>query len=229
MHMTERRSTQLSLSRTHLLESEIAEILETARQTSARDWCAIVLAFNHGCRVSELAGGAPATKNHPPQLPLRLVDVEPNHITIRRLKGSLTTRQAFINHRGKPALSDRPAIDAYLKERIEDGSGLFFTGQKGPLTRWTLEKMFRRYCKLVSAARLARGQQAIPEDASRWHSLKHSVATVLAQQGKDLMAVKHHLGHASISSTMVYCHPDSRATAQFAQATLAGAFAMVKS
>jgi type 1 fimbriae regulatory protein FimB len=224
MQITERTTTKTALSRTHLNEDEILEVLEMARATSARDWCVLLLAFNHGCRVSELAGGAPATKDRPAQLPLRLVDVESNAITIRRLKGSLTTRQALINHRGQPTISDKAAIDAYIKVRIDDGSGLFFTGQKGPLTRWTLEKMFRAYCVKVSAARVARGAQAIPEDAHRFHAIKHSIATVLARGGKDLMAVKHHLGHASISSTMIYCHPDSRATAAFAQTTLAGAF-----
>jgi integrase len=227
MQITERHNTQVALSRTHLTASEVTEILELARATSARDWCVLVLAFNHGCRVSELAGGAPPTKTRPIAiLPLRLEDVEPNAITVRRLKGSLTTRQVLINHRGKPTISDKPAIDAYLRERIDDGSGLFFTGQKGPLTRWTLEKMFRRYCNTVSDARVARGAQPIPEDARRFHCAKHTVGTILAQQGKDLMAVKHHLGHASISSTMIYCHPDSRMTAQFVQATLSNAFAM---
>jgi len=226
MQITERHNTQIALSRTHLTASEVTEILELARATSARDWCVLVLALNHGCRVSELAGGAPATKTRPTAiLPLRLEDVEPNAITIRRLKGSLTTRQVLINHRGKPTISDKPAIDAYLKERIDDGSGLFFTGQKGPLTRWTLEKMFRRYCKLVSDARVGRGAQAIPENAWRFHALKHSGISLLCQQGKDLLSVKDHAGHASISSTMLYAHPDARMTAQFAQAAFSSAFA----
>lgn len=225
MQITERRTSQLAAKRFHLTAPEILEILELARATSARDWCVLVLALNHCCRVSELAGGAPATKDRPAILPLRLIDLETTHITIRRLKGSLTTRQPFINHRGKPTISDKPAIDAYLRERIEDGSGLFFTGQKGPLTRWTLEKMFRRYCKLVSDARVARGVQAIPEDAWRFHALKHSGISLLCQQGKDLLSVKDHAGHASISSTMLYAHPDARMTAQFAQAAFSGAFA----
>jgi site-specific recombinase XerD len=228
MPLTERRATQIALGRTHLLAEEIAELLELARSKSARDHCILVLAFNHACRVSELAGGAPATKNRPATLPLRLVDVEPNHITIRRLKGSLTTRQAFINHRGRPALSDKSAIDAYLRERIDDGSGLFFTGQKGPLTRWTLEKMFRHYCEQVSILRVARGAQPIPAEAHRFHAIKHSICTILAQNGKDLLAVKHHAGHASFASTQIYMHPDSRMTAQFAQSTLSNAFSITR-
>jgi integrase len=224
MLITERRTSQLAAKRFHLAADEILEILELARATSARDWCILVLALNHCCRVSELAGGAPATKNRPAIPPLRLLDVEPGYITIRRLKGSLTTRQPLINHRGKPTISDKPAIDAYLAERIDDGSGLFLTGQKGPLTRWTLEKMFRRYCATVSAARVARGSQAIPEDAWRFHAIKHSGISLLCQSGKDLLSVKDHAGHASISSTMIYAHPDARMTAQFAQAAFSNAF-----
>jgi hypothetical protein len=89
----------------------------------------------------------------------------------------MTTRQPLINHRGKPTLSDKPAIEAYLRERIDDGSGLFFTGQKGQLTRWTLGKMFRSYCQQVSSARVSRGEQAIPEEAQRFHAIKHTPAS----------------------------------------------------
>lgn len=178
MRITERRESQLALQRIHLTAAEMFDVIELARKTSARDWCVLVLALNHCCRVSELAGGAPATATRPAILPLRLVDVEATHVTIRRLKGSMTTRQPLINHRGKPTLSDKAAIEAYLKERIDDGSGLFFTGQKGRLTRWTLEKMFRRYCKQVSDARVARGKQAIPQDAWRFHAIKHTGITL---------------------------------------------------
>jgi integrase len=229
MRTTERRVSQLAAKRFHLTADEMFEVLDLARKTSARDWCVLVLALNHCCRVSELAGGAPATKNRPAEPPLRLIDVEANHITIRRLKGSLTTRQPLINHRGRPTLSDKPAIEAYLKERIDDGSGLFFTGQKGRLTRWTLDKMFRRYCQLVSAARVVRGGQPIPDEAQRFHALKHTGVTFVVQGSKDLLATKDWAGHASISSTMIYAHPDARQTAQYAQSALGNAFATVRS
>jgi integrase len=130
MRMTERRTSQIAQKRFHLTASEMYEILDLARKESARDWCVLVLALNHCCRVSELAGGAPQAKDRAAVPPLRLVDVEPNHITVRRLKGSLTTRQPLINHRGKPTLSDKPAIE------------LFFTGQKGRLTRFALKPNF---------------------------------------------------------------------------------------
>jgi site-specific recombinase XerC len=140
----------------------------------------------------------------------------------------MTMRQPLINHRGKPTLSDKPAIEANLRERIDDGSGLFFTGQKGRLTRWALDKMFRSYCQQVSSARVSRGEQAIPEEAQRFHAIKHTGVTFVAQGSKDLLATKDWAGHASISSTMIYAHPDTRQTAQYAQSALGNAFAMAK-
>ena len=226
--MTEKKESQIAQKRFHLTANEVSEILDLARKTSARNWCVLVLALNHCMRVSELAGGAPATDTKPAQLPLRLVDVESNHITVRRLKGSLTTRQPFVNHRGHPATSDKPAIDAYLKERIDDGSGLFFTGQKGGMTRWTLQKMFRNYCDLVSDARVQRGEQPIPENAKHFHALKHTGVTMVAIGSNNLLATKDWAGHASISSTMVYIHPDARTTANLAQQAFSQAFAGVR-
>jgi integrase len=82
--------------------------------------------------------------------------------------------------RAKPALSEMAALKAYLKVRIEDGSGRLFTGQKGPLQRWTLTRMFRSLCAQVSQSRVRRGLQPIAANAMHFHSLKHSIATILA-------------------------------------------------
>src|SRR4029077_18030531 len=132
-------------SRTHLEMDEIEELLELARKTDPRSWCILTLAFNHGLRVSECAGGAPAIqgKNRPAIPPLMLSDIDMRHRTVRvrRLKGSLETTQAFVEHRGKPALSDYACLKTYLMLRINDGSDFLFTGQKGPLHRWALNRM----------------------------------------------------------------------------------------
>jgi len=66
--------------------------------------------------------------------PLMLSDIDMRHRTVqvRRLKGSLETAQAFVEHRGKPALSDYACLKACLAVRIDDGSDFLFTGKKGP-------------------------------------------------------------------------------------------------
>ena len=166
------------------------------------------------------------SKNRPAIPPLMLSDIDMRHRTIRvrRLKGSLETTQAFVEHRGKPALSDYACLKAYIAVRIDDRSEFLFTGQKGPLHRWALNRMFVELLKKISDARVARGLHPIPQGCFRFHTLKHSVATIIANRVQNIFTLKNHLGHASISSSMSYAHPDSRATAAQVQHALSIAF-----
>ena len=111
-------------------------------------------------------------------------------------------------------VSELAALKAYLKVRIEDGSGILFTGQKGALKRWTLTQMFRSYCEEVSKARVERGLAPIAENAMHFHSIKHTIATILASRVDNIFIVKTLLGHSAISSTKQYCHPDQKAAAR---------------
>ena len=228
MIVDEKKQAIQANSRTHLEMDEIEELLELARKTDPRSWCILTLAFNHGLRASECAGGAPAIpgKNRPPIPPLLLSDIDIRHRTIRvrRLKGSLETVQAFVEHRGKPALSDYACLRAYLAVRINDGSDFLFTGRKGPLHRWALNRMFVELLKKVSDLRIERGLQPIPHGCFRFHTLKHSVATIIANRVQNIFTLKNHLGHASISSSMSYAHPDPRTTAAQVQYALSTAF-----
>jgi len=211
----ERQEAKSANQRTHLTESEMLDILELARKTSVRDWAMLVIAFHHGLRVTEV-------------LELTLADSinwKDRTLTVKRLKGSLTTTQPLVEMRGNPALSELTALKAYLKVRIEDGSGLLFVGQKGPMKRWTLTRMFRSYCEQVSAARVAKGLAPIAETAMHFHSIKHTIATILASRVDNIFLVKSQLGHAAISSTMHYCHPDQKLAALKSKEVLTRVFA----
>jgi integrase len=215
METSERQQAASANQRTHLTESEMLEILELARKTHSRDWAMLAIAFHHGLRVTEV-------------LQLRLGDSinwKDRTITVRRLKGSMTTTQPLVEMRGKPALNELSAIRAYLKVRIEDGSGSLFTGQKGALQRWTLSRMFRRYCEQVSKSRADRGMTPIAKNAMHFHSIKHTIATILASRVDNIFLVKTQLGHAAISSTMRYCHPDSKLAAIKSKEVLMQTFA----
>ncbi|WP_030421410.1 tyrosine-type recombinase/integrase [Streptomyces sp. NRRL F-5065] len=76
------------------------------------------------------------------------------------------------------------------------GNGLVFTTPKGrPLDLTNLTRRFRR---LLHSA----GLRAI-----RFHDLRHSTATLLLEQGVDLVVIKELLGHAHIGVTAgVYAH-----------------------
>lgn len=214
MDFNEHQAATSANQRTHLTESEMFEILELARQTDARAWAIFALAFNHGMRVTEC-------------LQLRFegdINWKDRTITVRRLKGSLTTTQPLMEMRGKPAVSEQAALKAYLKVRIDDGSGVLFTGQKGALKRWTLTRMFRSYCEQVSKARVQRGLAPIAENAMHFHSIKHTIATILASRVDNIFIVKTLLGHSAISSTMQYCHPNQKAAAIKSKEVLAQVF-----
>lgn len=229
MEISEKKVSKLAQKRMHLTKDEVEEICQAARDSGdARAWAAMVLGFNHGFRVSELVGGAEEREGCAAVPPLRLVDIDMKHrrIETRRLKGSLNGTHDLIDLRGNPTMSDVPALKAYLRVRIEDGSGLVFTGQKGPLQRWTLTRMFRSYCQQVSASRATRGLPAIPAEAMHWHTLRHSIATILANSDAGIFHAKNHLGHAAISSTQIYAHPDARATAMNVKRVLASTFAV---
>ncbi len=76
------------------------------------------------------------------------------------------------------------------------GNGLVFTAPNGkPLDPSNLTRRFRR---LLRGA----GLRAI-----RFHDLRHSTATLLLEQGVDLVVIKELLGHAHIGVTAgVYAH-----------------------
>ena len=209
----EGRQTQQSNCLKHLIEEELLDVFETARRRSTRDHAMLLVCFLHALRASELVA-------------LRLSDIDWRNmeITVQRLKGSLKTTQPLFRMRGRPCMDEVAALRSWLKARPKDaGSDYLFISQKGRFDRNTVNRMFAKYCRLASEARVARGERPIAESCRHIHALKHSRITSVV--GKmDLYLVKLLAGHANLSSTLIYSHGSQKLACREAQRVLFDAF-----
>lgn len=187
-----------------LTPEEVLRVLKAARARSVRDWAMILLAYRHGLRASEVCN-----------LKLGDLDVKAQTVTIRRLKGSLTTMQPLFAHRGQPLLDELGAVRIWLRQRRNDGSSFLFTSQKGG--RLDRTQFFRIFRAVAEAA-------GLPLEKRHPHVLKHSLASHLVAGNVNLAVVRQALGHRSITSTMQYVGTTDAQAAEAAQAALMAAF-----
>lgn len=146
-----------------------------------RDRAIFRLLYHHGLRASEigrmdLSDFRPGSK------------IELDRIYIRRLKGSISGETAAV-----PAAAQ--AIRAWIRKRGHADGPLFITREKTRISRGRVFQLMRKYCAVAN----------IPKQKSHPHTMKHSCATHLVSDRREaIIEVQKHLGHASISSTMVY-------------------------
>jgi integrase/recombinase XerC len=146
-----------------------------------RDVALLELLYGTGLRVSELCA-------------LDLTDIDRGRygvamLIVRRGKGG-KSRQVPIG-----GAADR-ALAAYLPARgalAASGAALFVNAGGRRLTPRSVQRLVKRWT-------IAGGVHA---DATP-HSLRHSFATHLLDEGVDLRAIQELLGHASLASTQIY-------------------------
>jgi integrase/recombinase XerC len=156
---------------------------EDARHTllRLRDVAMLELLYGTGLRVAELCA-------------VDTTDIDRARygvamLIVRRGKGN-KSRQVPIG-----GAADR-ALAAYLPARAQlsaGGAALFVNAAGRRLTPRSVQRMVKRWT-------IAGGVHA---DATP-HSLRHSFATHLLDEGVDLRAIQELLGHASLSSTQIY-------------------------
>jgi integrase/recombinase XerC len=171
----------------NLSESEVRGLLEAPTETTftaLRNRAILELLYASGLRVSELVG-------------LDADDLDRDARLVRVLgKG----RKERIVPFGRFAAE---ALDAYEQERARlpgtpqaDGPAPLFISRRGTrLTTRTIERLVAR-CRTL----LRPGRHLTP------HTLRHSFATHLLENGADLRAIQELLGHASLRTTQKYTH-----------------------
>lgn len=174
---------------THLDTEEVERLLgaiDTATVVGLRDRAIIELLFSSGLRVSELV----ATD-------VRQINLDRREFMVRG-KGQ-KDRPVFIS----PQAAEW--IARYLNARNDNFTPLFihFSGSKSDLddgmySRLTVRSVQRLIKRYTTAA-------GIVKDVTP-HTLRHSFATDLLQNGADLRSVQSLLGHANVATTQIYTH-----------------------
>jgi integrase/recombinase XerD len=166
---------------TVLSTDEINKLLDQPDRKDAygaRDAAILELLYSSGLRASELCN-------------IKIIDIDDDCIRVFGKGGK--ERVVPI---GKPALD---AIDYYLTEFRDQFDGdhetLFVTQRSRPLDRIDIWKMVKKYAEEVGITK-----NVFP------HTLRHSFATHLLDNGADLRIIQEMLGHASINSTERYTH-----------------------
>ncbi|MGE6514560.1 site-specific tyrosine recombinase XerD [Lysinibacillus sphaericus] len=171
----------------NILSIEEIESLLTAPNRSkpqgVRDVAMLELLYGSGMRISEL-------------ISLDLADI---HLTMGFVRVFGKGGKERIIPLGKSALT---ALSAYLDGARGQLQGkypktdAFFINQRG-------KRLTRQGCwKLMKEHALKAGIQ----HELTPHTLRHSFATHLVENGADLRAVQEMLGHADISTTQIYTH-----------------------
>jgi len=154
----------------------------SAELGSLRDKAILELLFSTGLRVSELC----ALKSD--------IDLTRDEFSVRG-KGD-KVRVVFLSVAAKKAVAE------YLKKRGDMSDALFVgygRAKKGkdlsPITPRSIERLVKQYAIKAGITR-----NVTP------HTIRHSFATDLLENGADLRSVQALLGHANIATTQVYTH-----------------------
>jgi integrase len=162
--------------REYLTEREIEKLMDAARSNrwGHRDATAILIAYRHGLRASELVA-----------LRWDDIDFQTGKLHVRRVKGGVASVHPL---GGKELRALRK-----LKREAPEGVYIFMSERLAPLSVAGYERMVARAGKAAGFPFLVHS-----------HMLRHSTGYKLANDGQDTRAIQHYLGHRSIASTVRY-------------------------
>jgi len=168
---------------------ELFNIPDVSKVSGVRDRALLEVLYASGLRVSELVS-----------LNREQVDTKRREFTVRG-KGR-KPRLVFLTERSAEW------VEKYLKLRNDNFKPLWIshgprtrkcdeigTGEERRITSRTVQNMLQRTSRLAGL-----GKKVTP------HTLRHSFATTLLNNGADIRSVQELLGHSSIQTTQIYTH-----------------------
>lgn len=171
-----------------LTEAEVDRLLASIPVDTAegkRDYALFELIYSCGLRVSEAVG----LKSENFRFREAVVLVDGKGGRRRWVPVGEQALQAAIRYRDEA----RPQLSGVLSD-----NGAFFLTRRGrPMTRHQIWERLKKYAVLSGLE-------------TKIHTLRHSFATHLLQNGADLRSVQELLGHADISTTQIYTHVADR-------------------
>ncbi|MBT4153798.1 MAG: tyrosine-type recombinase/integrase [Candidatus Magasanikbacteria bacterium] len=166
----------------------------TAKLIALRDKSFLELLFSTGLRVSEIVK---LKKEH--------INLKKDEFTIRGKGGK--SRVVFVSEQArfhvKNYLTTRKDMNPFIfvshdkrtgTQKVKIVSGKMESAGE-PITPRTAQRMIQKYAKLAGITKVVTP-----------HTLRHSYATDLLQNGADIRSVQTMLGHSSITTTQIYTH-----------------------
>jgi tyrosine recombinase XerC len=172
----------------HLLAPEIEAFLLAPDRNDpkgARDAAILECLYSSGMRVSELVA-------------LNLDDMPEYGDAVRVLGKGQKERLVFLGRAAREAVAEYLTLGRHrllAAGRAPDAEALFLNKNGTRLTDRSVRTIVHRYIQETALA-----TQATP------HTLRHSFATHLLENGADLRSVQELLGHASLATTQIYTH-----------------------
>lgn len=164
-----------------LSKEEIVRIVNSISNKKHR--LMIFLTYTAGLRVSEIIN-----------LRVKDIDIENLTIHIKNTKGK-KDRLTIFSVKVKNSLEKLMVLKDKDELVFETERGARLPARQGKYSERTLQKIFANALK----------KSGIKKDAT-FHSLRHSFATHLLENGTDIRYVQELLGHANIRTTQIYTH-----------------------
>ncbi len=180
---------------TVLTKDEATTLLDSPPATTwieARDHAILETLYSSGARVSELVG---LNWDHV-DLDARLLRLQGKGQKERRVPIGEVALEALLHYRQQvpPARKSQGGNRVHRRSASLGAQPLFLNTRGGRLTTRSIERLVKQR----AGDRFA--QSITP------HTLRHSFATHLLDEGADLRAIQELLGHASLATTQKYTH-----------------------